>query len=317
MTEPTKAKTNCGFVAVIGAPNAGKSSLVNALVGAKVSIVTHKVQTTRARLRGVAIEGDTQIVLIDTPGIFAPRRRLDRAMVAAAWEGLADADAALLIVDAPAYLAGSGAEKTDAASRRACDDTDAIITALKEKDAKVVLVLNKIDKVARPKLLGLVKSLNEAGAFAETFLISALNGDGVKDLKAFLVALMPEGPWMYPEDQLTDISERLAASEVTREKLMLRLHQELPYETTVETEKWEETAKGARIEQTIYVAREGQKAIVIGKGGVTLKAIGAAARDEIADLIGRPVHLFLTVKVRENWAEEAARYREMGLDIVD
>ncbi|MBI1366240.1 MAG: GTPase Era [Alphaproteobacteria bacterium] len=313
----TRSHGRCGFVAVIGAPNAGKSSLVNALVGAKVSIVTHKVQTTRARIRGVAIEGGAQIVLIDTPGIFSPRRRLDRAMVAAAWEGFEGADAALLIVDAPAYLAGSGPGGADAAARRAAADTDAIIAALRRRGAKAHLVLNKIDKIARPKLLGLVKTLNEAGIFEQTFLISAQNGDGVADLKAFLAARMPGGPWMYPEDQLSDISERLTASEITREKLYLRLHQELPYEATVETDKWEETNKGVRVEQTIYVARDGQKGIVIGKGGATLKAIGAAARAEIAELIGRPVHLFLTVKVRENWAEEAARYREMGLDIVD
>ena len=308
----------CGFIAVIGAPNAGKSSLVNALVGAKVSIVTHKVQTTRARIRGVAIDGETQLVFIDTPGIFAPRRRLDRAMVAAAWEGLDGADAILLIIDAPAYLAGSGAGKADAASKRAAADTDAILAALKAKGAKAILVLNKIDKIARASLLSLVKTLNEEGVFEETFLISALTGDGVRDLKAHLSSHMPEGPWMYPEDQLSDISDRLMAAEVTREKLYLRLHEEVPYEATVETESWERTKKGElRIEQTIYVARDGQKGIVLGKAGQTLKAIGAAAREELAEILGEPVHLFLHVKVRENWAEEVARYRQIGLDIVE
>jgi len=312
------SETRCAFVAVIGAPNAGKSSLVNALVGAKVSIVTHKVQTTRARVRGVAVDGATQLVFIDTPGIFAPRRRLDRAMVAAAWAALDGADSILFIVDAPAYLAGTSAQKSDAAAKRAAADTDAIMATLKGKNLTAILVVNKIDKLPRPALLGLVKSLNMQGLFGETFLISALNGDGVADLKRRLAAAAPKGPWMYPEDQLSDISERLLAAEVTREKLTLRLHQELPYEATVETETWERTKKGElRIEQTIYVAREGQKGIVIGKSGETLKAIGAAARKELSELLGEPVHLFVTVKVRENWAEEAARYREMGLDIVD
>jgi GTP-binding protein Era len=308
----------CGFIAVIGAPNAGKSSLVNALVGAKVSIVTHKVQTTRARVRGVAIEGETQLVFIDTPGIFMPRRRLDRAMVAAAWEGLEGADAVILVVDAPAYIVGSGAAKSDGASKKAAADTDAIIAALKEKGEKAILVINKIDKLARQKLLALVQDLSGHGVFPEVFLISATNGDGVKDLKAHLAATVPEGPWMYPEDQLSDISERLMAAEVTREKLYLRLHEELPYETTIETEKWERTKKGElRIEQTIYVEREGQKPIVLGKGGQTLKTIGEAARTELAALLGEPVHLFIHVKVREGWADDPARYREMGLDIVD
>ncbi|MGE0408631.1 MAG: GTPase Era [Amphiplicatus sp.] len=307
------SERRCGFVAVIGAPNAGKSSLVNALVGAKVSIVTHKVQTTRARIRGVAIEGDTQLVFIDTPGVFAPRRRLDRAMVAAAWEAFDGADAALMMVDAHAYLL-----QADAAAKRAAADADALIEALKARGRHAILVVNKIDKVAREKLLGLVKSLNEHGIFEETFLISALDGDGVADLKRYLAARMKQGPWMYPEDQLSDMSERLMAAEATREKLYLRLHQELPYEATVETEGWSRTKKGElRIDQTIYVAREGQKGIVVGKGGLTLKAIGAAARAEIATLLGEPVHLFLTVKLREDWENEPARYREMGLDIVE
>ena len=310
--------THCGFVAVIGAPNAGKSSLVNAMVGAKVSIVTHKVQTTRARVRGVAMEGAAQLVFIDTPGIFSPRRRLDRAMVAAAWESLEGADSIVLLVDAPAYLAGTGAEKADAASRRAAADTDAIIEALKGRKAKAILALNKIDKIARVNLLGLVEALNAQGLFSETFLISAATGDGVADLKKHLASIAPEGPFMYPEDQLSDFSERLLAAEVTREKLTLRLHQELPYEATVETEKWERTKKGElRIEQTVYVSREAHKPIVLGKGGATVKAIGAAAREELAELLGEPVHLFLFVKVREKWADDPARYRGMGLDIVE
>ncbi len=248
---------------------------------------------------------------------FSSTRRASSSR-AAAWEALDGADALLFIVDAPAYLEGSGAEKASAAARRAAADADAIIAALKARSAKAILVVNKIDMLARPKLLGLVKSLNEQGNFDETFLISALTGDGVADLKRRLAAIAPEGPWMYPEDQLTDISERLTAAEVTREKLTLRLHQELPYDATVETEKWERTKKGElRLEQTIYVAREGQKAIVIGKGGETLKSIGEAARKDLAELLGEPVHLFLHVKVKENWADDPARYRSMGLGIVD
>ncbi|MFQ5563618.1 MAG: GTPase Era [Parvularculaceae bacterium] len=314
MTDANK-QTRCGFVAVIGAPNAGKSTLVNALVGAKVSIVTHKVQTTRSRVRGVAVDGAAQIVFIDTPGIFAPRRRLDRAMVAAAWEGVEGADIALLVVDAPAYLAG---EKEKDASARARADTDAIIDGLAERGAKTLLILNKIDRMARPNLLALAETLNARAQFADTFMISAETSDGVAGLKAYLAARMPEGPWMYPEDQLSDISERLMAAEITREKLYLRLHQELPYEATVETTGWKRTKKQElRIEQTIFVARDSQKGIVLGKGGQTLKAIGAAAREELTHLLGEPVHLFLHVKVREGWAEEAARLRNIGLDIVD
>ncbi|HRX38134.1 MAG: GTPase Era [Parvularculaceae bacterium] len=309
--------TRCGFVAIIGAPNAGKSTLVNTLVGAKVSIVTHKVQTTRTRVRGVAIEGDTQLVFIDTPGIFAPRRRLDRAMVAAAWDALEGADATVLMVDAPSYIAGSSSAKADAAARRAAADTDAIVEALKVRGLKVILAVNKIDAIARDKLLGLVQTLHETGVFEDVFFISAQTGDGVADLKKHLAERAPVGPWMYPEDQLSDLSERLLAAEITREKLFLRLHQELPYDSTVETESWAESKSGVRIEQTIYVARDGQKGIVLGKGGQTLKAIGAAAREELTELLGQPVHLFLHVKVRENWADEVARYRQMGLDIVD
>ncbi|MBB5518769.1 GTPase Era [Amphiplicatus metriothermophilus] len=311
-------ETRCAFVAVIGAPNAGKSTLVNAMVGAKVSIVTHKVQTTRARVRGVAIHDETQLVFIDTPGIFSPRRRLDRAMVAAAWDALEGADVILLMVDAPAYRAGKGGAGADAASRRAVEDTDAIVAGLKERGAKAVLVLNKIDRIARGELLALIDAFNAHGVFTDVFLISATTGDGILDLKAFLAKRAPQGPWMYPEDQLSDNSERLMAAEVTREKIYLRLHQELPYETTVETESWTRTGKGGiRIEQTIYVARESQKPIVLGKGGQTLKAIGAAARRELTELLGVPVHLFLHVKVKENWAEDPARYRAMGLDVAD
>lgn len=304
-----KGGKRCGFFAVIGAPNAGKSALVNALVGAKVSIVTQKVQTTRARVRGIATDGDAQLVFIDTPGIFTPRRRLDRAMVAAAWEGLDGADDALLVVDAAAALAPPS---------KSTADTDAIIEALAPRSLKVVLVLNKIDKVPRPELLKLIAEFNARGVFKETFLVSAANGEGVEDLKASLAARAPKGPWAYPEDQLTDISERLAAAEITREKIFLRLHQELPYQSTVETTSWGRTAKGElRIEQTIYVSREGHKPIVLGKGGQTLKAIGAAARKDLAEAFGEPTHLFLTVAVRENWTEERARFHEMGLDFVD
>ena len=304
----------CGVVAVIGAPNAGKSTLVNALVGAKVSIVTQKVQTTRARVRGICVENDTQLVFIDTPGIFAPRRKLDRAMVAAAWDGIDGADATLLMVDAPAYLAGE-AERGQAGKSRA--DTDRIIKGLSEAGQKAVLVLNKIDAISRQKLLALAQELNEAEVFSDTFMVSAASGDGLGDLKSFLVSSAPGGPWLYPEDQLSDISDRLMAAEVTREKLFLRLHQELPYDSTVETDQWTETKKGIRIEQTIFVARDSQKGIVLGKGGATLKAIGQAAREELTDLLDKPVHLFLHVKVREGWAEETARLREMGLDAVE
>jgi GTPase len=302
------------MIAVIGAPNAGKSTLVNALVGAKVSIVTQKVQTTRARIRGIAIDGDTQLVFIDTPGIFTPRRRLDRAMVAAAWGGIEGADRTLLIIDAPAYLDGENERGGAGKSRK---DADRIIEGLKKADGKAVLALNKIDELARPKLLALAQELNEAGVFSDVFMISAKNGDGLGDLKAFLMDKAPPGPWLYPEDQLSDISDRLMAAEVTREKLFLRLHQELPYDSTVETDDWKETKKGVRIEQTIYVARDSQKGIVLGKGGATLKIIGQAAREELTELLGRPVHLFIHVKLRQGWADEAARLRNMGLDVVE
>ncbi len=307
-------QTKCAMIAVIGAPNAGKSTLVNALVGAKVSIVTQKVQTTRARIRGIAVEDDVQLVFIDTPGIFAPRRRLDRAMVAAAWGGIEGADQTLLIIDAPAYLDGEN-ERGGAGKSRI--DADRIIDGLKKSDGKAVLALNKIDEIARPKLLALAQELNEAGVFSDVFMISAKNGDGLGDLKAFLVDKAPAGPWLYPEDQLSDISDRLMAAEVTREKLFLRLHQELPYDSTVETDDWKETKKGVRIEQTIFVARDSQKGIVLGKGGATLKIIGQTAREELIELIGQPVHLFIHVKVRQGWADEAARLRNMGVDVVE
>lgn len=308
--------TRCGVVAVLGAPNAGKSTLVNHMVGAKVSIVTHKVQTTRARVRGVAMEDRTQIVYVDTPGVFNPRRALDRAMVAAAWEGIEGADIVLLMVDAPAYLSVVNETSAPAAARRAAEDTDLIVKGLAKAGQKAVLVLNKIDRIARPPLLLLADTLNSASSFDETFMISAEKGLGIDALRDYLIGAMPEGPFLYPEDQLSDISDRLMAAEVTREKLFLRLHQELPYSLTVETEEWGRTPKGElRIGQTVYVERDGQKALVLGKGGRTIAAIGKASREELTELMGETVHLFLFVKVRENWSSDAARYREMGLDI--
>jgi GTP-binding protein Era len=290
----------CGFVALIGAPNVGKSTLVNALVGAKVSIVTHKVQTTRTLVRGIVLVGDSQLVLLDTPGIFAPRRRLDRAMVKTAWGGANDADIACVLIDA----------------RRGIDDeAGAILGRLGEVKRPLVLVINKIDLVARESLLALAQELNARAPFTATFMVSALTGDGIDDLRAHLAARMPEGPWHYPEDEISDAPLRSLAAEITREKLFLRLHQELPYESTVETEQWKELKDGAvRIEQTIYVARESQRKIMLGKGGQTIKAIGADARREIAALIEKPVHLFLFVKVREGWGDDPERYREMGLE---
>ncbi|MEM9495955.1 MAG: GTPase Era [Pseudomonadota bacterium] len=318
MTDQESRK--CAVITVIGAPNAGKSTLVNALVGAKVSIVTRKVQTTRARIRGIACEGDAQLVFIDTPGIFAPPRgsrtkRLDRAMVAAAWEGLDGADKTLLVVDAPLDLAGGKEER--GAGAKAHADARRIIEGLKKADQKAVLVLNKIDDIARPALLALAQEFNETGVFTDIFMVSATNGDGLKDLKAFLIDAAAPGPWLYPEDQLSDISDRLMAAEVTREKLFLRLHEELPYDSTVETDGWQEKKSGVRIDQTIFVARDSQKGIVLGKNGQTLKAIGKAAREELTELLGKPAHLFIHVKVREGWAEETARLRNMGLDAAD
>ena len=297
MSEDTQ---RCGFVALVGAPNAGKSTLVNQLVGAKVSIVSRKAQTTRAQLRGISIQGAAQIILVDTPGIFAPRRKLDRAMVASALQGAADADVVTLLVDA---------------RRGADDEVLSILERLKQAGAPKFLALNKIDLVAREKLLALAAKLNEAATFEETFMISALTGDGVQKLRERLAARMPLSPWLYPEDQLSDAPLRFLAAEITREKLFERLHDELPYQSSVETEGWTNQRDGsARIEQTIYVARESQKKIVIGEGGRTIKAIGQAARAEIAEAAEQKVHLFLFVKVRENWAEDPERYREMRLE---
>jgi GTP-binding protein Era len=299
MSEPD-TKTRCGFVALIGAPNAGKSTLLNALVGSKVSIVSRKVQTTRALVRGIAIEGAAQIIFVDTPGIFAPRRRLDQAMVASAWGGAGDADAIALLIDA----------------RKGIDEeVEAILSGLLKLKAPPILVLNKIDTVERSTLLKLTADLNARFAFRETFMISALTDDGVPYLKKQLGSMMPDGPWLYPEDQVSDAPLRLLAAEITREKLFERLHDELPYQSTVETDSWKELPDGsARIEQTIYVAREGQKKIVIGEGGRTIKAIGQAARTEIAEAAEQKVHLFLFVKVRPNWIDDPERYREMGLE---
>jgi GTP-binding protein Era len=294
----------CGFVALIGAPNAGKSTLINALVGTKVSIVTPKVQTTRALIRGIAIEGDAQLIFVDTPGIFVPRRRLDRAMVGTAWGSTHDADLVALLIDAK-----------KAANKGLADDDEAVLRGLPDIRAPKVLVLNKVDLVAKPTLLTLVQALNERMAFAATFMISALSGDGVDDLKTWFAAHVPAGPWLYPADQISDAPLRQLAAEITREKLYLRLHQELPYQSTVETEVWKELKDGAvRIEQTIYVERDSQRKIVLGKGGQTIKAIGAAARADIAAAIEQPVHLFLFVKVREGWGDDPERYREMGLE---
>ena len=300
MAESVEDTRRCGFVALIGAPNVGKSTLLNALVGSKVSIVTPKVQTTRTLIRGIAIEGAAQLVFVDTPGIFSPKRRLDRAMVGSAWGSTADADLVALLIDSRKGLK---------------DDEEAILRTLGEVRPKKVLVLNKVDLVAKPALLALTQMLNEGGQFAATFMISARSGDGVAALKTWFAAHVPQGPWLYPEDQISIAPLRQLAAEITREKLYLRLHQELPYESTVETDVWKELRGGAvRIEQTIYVARESQRKIVLGKGGQAIKAIGAAARADIAKEIEHPVHLFLHVKVREGWADEPERYREMGLE---
>ena len=300
MAEPPASETRCGFAALIGAPNVGKSTLINALVGTKVSIVTPKAQTTRALIRGIAIEGPAQVILVDTPGIFVPRRRLDRAMVGTAWGGAHDADIAALVLDSR-----KGVE----------DDDEAAIRGLADVRAPKLLVLNKVDVVAKPALLALTQTLNERAAFAATFMISALTGDGVADLKHWLGAHVPAGPWLYPADQIADAPLRHLAAEITREKLYLRLHEELPYQSTVETEVWKELKDGSvRIEQTIYVERESQRKIVLGKGGQTIKSIGAAARADIAAAIEQPAHLFLFVKVREGWGDDPERYREMGLE---
>jgi len=306
--------TRAGFAAVIGAPNAGKSTLVNRLVGSKVTIVTQKVQTTRFPVRGVAIDGESQIVLVDTPGIFRPRRRLDRAMVRAAWAGAEDADAIVHLIDAEAELAAAGTSGKPA-DRRAAEDVRTATGGLKAAAHKALLVLNKIDRVRREDLLALTQRLFESDAYSEVFMISALDGSGVEDLKHRLASLMPEGPWLYPEDQSADLPAQLLAAEITREKVYLRVHQELPYAANVETTAFEERKDGsARLEQTIYVERESQRAILIGKGGQTLKWIGEASRKELGDILGRPIHLFLVVKVRENWAEERSTYTDLGLE---
>ena len=292
--------TRCGFVALIGAPNAGKSTLLNALVGSKVTIVSRKVQTTRALIRGIAIHDKAQLIFVDTPGIFAPRRRLDRAMVTTAWSSAHDADLVGVLIDA----------------RKGLDEeAEAILDRLTEVRQPKLLILNKIDLVAKERLLTLAQAANDKVKFEQTFMISALTGDGVADLKAWLAARVPPGPFLYPPDQMSDAPLRQLAAEITREKLFERLHQELPYHSTVETEQWKELRKGdIRIEQTIYVERESQRKIVLGKGGQTIKAIGEAARKEIAALVEAKVHLFLFVKVREGWGEDPERYRAMGLE---
>jgi GTP-binding protein Era len=296
----TAAPTRSGFVALIGATNAGKSTLVNRLVGAKVSIVSHKVQTTRAIIRGIAIHDNAQIVFMDTPGIFKPRRRLDRAMVTTAWGGAKDADVIVLLIDAERGIKG---------------DAEKILEALKDVKQPKVLALNKVDQVKRETLLALAQEANDMVGFEATFMISALNGSGCEDMMNYLSQTLPEGPWYYPEDQISDLPMRQLAAEITREKLFLRLHQELPYASHVETEKWEERKDGSvRIEQVIYVERDSQKKIALGKGGEAIKAISTAARKEISEILEQPVHLFLFVKVRENWGDDPERFREMGLD---
>ncbi len=301
MTADTNAETtHSGFVALIGAPNAGKSTLINQLVGTKVSIVTHKVQTTRALVRGIATHGTAQIVLVDTPGIFKPKRRLDTAMVTTAWGGAKDADLVLVLIDAERGIRG---------------DADAILDKLAEVRQPKILVLNKVDRVKPEMLLTLTKTANERVAFERTFMVSALTGSGCKDLLDYLGEALPVGPWFYPEDQISDLPMRQLAAEITREKLYLRLHQELPYSSHVETEKWEEKKDGSvRIEQVIYVERDSQKKIVLGHKGETIRAIGEAARKEIGDILEQKAHLFLFVKVRENWGDDPERYRQMGLD---
>lgn len=292
--------TRAGFVALIGAPNAGKSTLLNLLVGSKVSIVTHKVQTTRALVRGIGIHKRSQIVFVDTPGIFAPKRRLDRAMVSTAWGGASDADLVALLIDARKGMT---------------EEVEAILDKLAGTERKKILILNKVDISERERLLQLAQEANEKVAFDQTFMVSALKGDGSDDLLDYIAAEMPLSPWLYPEDQISDLPMRWLAAEVTREKLMIRLHEELPYSSTVETEGWTDTKDGGvRIEQVIYVARESQRKIVLGKGGSAIKAISMAARKDLAEMLDQPVHLFLFVKVRSNWADDPERYREMGLE---
>ncbi|MBM1171342.1 GTPase Era [Microvirga arabica] len=300
MEQPEQTQTKAGFVALIGAPNAGKSTLLNSLVGSKVSIVSRKVQTTRALVRGIAIEGEAQIVFVDTPGIFKPKRRLDRAMVTSAWGSAGDADVIALLLDV----------------RKGIDEeAEAILAKLSELKRQKVLILNKIDLIERSKLLEMAAKLNEQVPFAHTFMISALKGDGIETMKRQLAQMMPEGPWLYPEDQISDAPLRMLAAEITREKIYERLHEELPYESTVETDQWQVRPDGSvRIEQTVFVERDSQRKIVLGKGGQTIKAIGQLARKEIAEIAETPVHLFLFVKVRENWSDDPERYREMGLE---
>jgi len=300
VSQPDTVATRCGFVALIGAPNAGKSTLINALVGAKVAIVSHKVQTTRAAVRGIVMSGGTQIVFVDTPGIFRPKRRLERAMVETAWGGARDADMVALLIDAAAGLT---------------DEAMVLLAGLAEIARPKLLILNKIDIVPREKLLALTAAANEHVPFERTFMISALTADGLADLTGWLAGRLPAGPWLYPEDEVTDLPLRQMAAEITREKIFERLHQELPYRTTVETDQWQEQKDGSvRIEQTIFVERDNQKKIVIGAGGATIKAISMAARKEITVLAEQPVHLFLFVKVRENWSDDPERYRAMGIE---
>ena len=299
-TDVAPAATRCGFVALIGAPNVGKSTLVNALVGSKVTIVSRKVQTTRALIRGIVIENNAQLILVDTPGIFLPKRRLDRAMVSTAWSGAHDADLVCVLLDAKAGID---------------DEAGAILTKVASVHHEKILVLNKIDLVPREKLLALVKAANDRLALARTFMVSALSGDGVDDLRRALGEMVPAGPYLYPEDQMSDAPMRYLAAEITREKIYQKLHQELPYQSTVETDSWTERKdKSVRIEQTIFVERESQRKIVLGKNGSTIKSIGAASRQEISEILDVPVHLFLFVKVRENWSDDPDRYREMGLE---
>ncbi len=297
---PSDEDTRCGFVALIGAPNAGKSTLLNALVGSKVTIVSHKVQTTRALIRGITIDGKSQLIFVDTPGIFSPKRRLDRAMVTTAWSGAHEADLVAVLIDA----------------RKGLDEeAEELLARLGDVKGPKILILNKIDLIPRDTLLLLTKIANEKAKFDSTFMISALKGDGVTDLKSWLAERMPMSPWLYPPDQMSDAPMRQLAAEITREKLFERLHQELPYHSTVETESWKELRRGeVRIEQTIYVERESQRKIVIGKGGQTLKSIGESARREITDIVEHKVHLFLFVKVREGWGDDPERYRAMGLE---
>ena len=300
MSDIPSTDTHSGFVALIGAPNAGKSTLVNRLVGAKVSIVTHKVQTTRAIVRGIATHGVAQIVFVDTPGIFKPRRRLDEAMVTTAWGGAKDADVVMLLIDAERGIRG---------------DAEAILDNLKGVRQPKILILNKVDRVRPEALLTMAKEANERAEFQRTFMVSALTGAGCDDILDYLAASLPAGPWYYPEDQLSDLPMRQLAAEITREKLFLRLHQELPYSSHVETERWEEKKDGSvRIEQTIYIERESQKKIVLGAKGETIRAIGQASRKDLSEILEQPVHLFLFVKVRENWSDDPERFREMGLE---